>query len=353
MKIAQSDLYGFWPTQPPADNPDERHDETLTPSEKDTVKLGNRSASLRTDAISVTQFMGSGILYKDAAEQANEQLVDTPPLSDAPIVKLEDPLLIAPGWTTQPEKFDNLINHLLKSPDNGARAVYLKQGGVFTDKECTNPTTVQDSDKIFVAVYDSVLSPPSKTAPQLAESLELVKAVHGEKVDLLGYSMGGVAVRTMLDRTDKTVDQVAFLGVSHHGTRFAALGNYVIKRDIKFAMKLASLHPGHLPAMQWMLPEDPADPDSNPNLSQLNSNIEKQKSQTTEMLNIGADGFATITKPWGGSEGGDGLVEKSSVELDGVPTVMLKGRGTKQHGFLPSDTDAFVELAKFFDWQAS
>ena len=352
MTFAVRDLFRFWPTKPkePSTRPEDKGGST----DRDSVKLGERSASLVTDAIAVAQFAGSGFLYKEAAKEAAAQLGEKPPLFDAPVVKLEDPFLIAPGWTTLPEKFDNLIEHLLKAPENGDRAVYLKEGRAFKDQDCTKATDIRESDKIFVAVYDDVLSPPSETASQVDTSVSMIKAVHGEKVDVLGYSMGGLAVRKMLDETAQTVDQVAYLGTAHRGTRFAALANYVIRRDINFAMNLGNLHAGHLPAMQWMLPENPDGTTPNTNLVELNSptSLEKQRSQATEMLNIGSRNLATITKPWGGTVGGDGLVQNSSVQLDGVPTVLLNGRGTKQHGFLPSDTNVFQELADFFGWKA-
>jgi hypothetical protein len=321
------------------------------PLDRDSVTLANRKASWITDAIAVAQFVGSGVLYKDAAEAAAKQQSEKPPFSDAPNVKLEDPFLILPGWTTLPEKFDNMLAHLLKNPDNGSRAVYIKEGQAYSDQDCTEQTSINESDKIFMCVYDDVLSPPDKTAPQIATAVEMIKGQHGEKIDVLGYSMGGVAVRKMLDDDLQTVDQIAFLGASHKGARFATLANYVIHRDINFAMNLAGISPAHLPSMQWMLPVDPNNPDSSPNLSSLNQNLEHQMENCSEMYNIGSDGFATITKGWGHAPGGDGLVDFEATQLDGVPGAVLHGRGLKQHGNLPSDTDAFNELVNYFDWQ--
>ncbi|MFA5505815.1 MAG: hypothetical protein WC314_11080 [Vulcanimicrobiota bacterium] len=324
---------------------------TVDPApQRETVKLGERKASWITDAIAIAQFVGSGILYKDAADAAAEHQKEHPPLSDAPVVKLDDPFLILPGWTTRPEKFDNLVAHLLKNPDNGSRAVYLREEKAYSDKECTQLTEVGESDKVFVCVYDNVLSPPDKTAPQIADAVGLIKGVHGEKVDVLGYSMGGTAVRQMLNQDLQKVDQVAFLGTSHLGSRFAALANYVIHRDIKFAMKLAGVNAAHLPAMQWMMPLNPEKPESSPQLAALNANLDRQLENCTEAFNIGSDGFATITLPWGKAEGGDGLVHGTSSRLEGIPGVTLQGRGNKQHGNLPSDTDAFKELAGFYGW---
>lgn len=306
-----------------------------------------------TDAIAVAQFAGSGYLYKEAAVDAAKEQKDVPPLSDAPTVKLEDPFLIAPGWTTRPEKFDALVQHLLKEPANGKRAVYLKEGKAYSDEDCTVETQVAPDDKIFVAVYDSVLTPPDKSAPQLEQAVEQIKSVHGSKIDVLGYSLGGLAVRKMLDEQTEKVDQVAFLGTAHQGTRFAALASYVVQRDIKFAMNLAGVDASHLKAMEWMKPLTPGRPETNPQLAELNAHFDRQKAQTTEMLSIGSDGFATITKPWGGTVGGDGLVPSTSVQMEGMPSTLIHGRGNKQHGNLPNDSDAFNTLAHYFHWQPS
>lgn len=351
MISTHRDWYGFGHTR--VAHPIAHPEPKVSPAERDTVTLGDRKASWITDALAVAQFTGSGYLYNESAKVALEDQKRNPPLADAPLVKLEDPFLIAPGWTTKPEKFDPLVQHLIKDPANGERVVYLREGQAFEDKDCTKPTELGVSDKVFVAVYDSVLSPPDKTAPQLDKAIEAIKGVHGEKVDVLGYSLGGLAVRKMLDDQLETVDQVAFLGTAHQGTRFAALASYVVKRDIKFAMNLAGVDASHLGAMEWMLPLDSRRPESNPMLASLNSHLDRQLSQATEMVSIGSDGFTTITRPWGGTEGGDGLVQISSTQLDGVPHVVLKGRGNKQHGQLPNDSETFLQLADYFRWQPS
>lgn len=352
MLVAMDNLYNLPRSRRTPDKASGNSPESsASPMNPETVTLGNRDASWITDAIAVSQFVGSGILYKDAAEAAAEQQKSVPPLSDAPTVKLEDPFLILPGWTTLPEKFDNMVGHLLKNPENGTRAVYIQEGRPYADKDCTQATDITESDKIFICVYDDVLSPPDKTAPQVAKALAAIKAKQGEDVDVLGYSMGGVAVRKMLDQDMQKVDQLAFLGTAHNGSRFAALANYVIHRDINFAMNLAGINAAHLPAMQWMMPVDPKNPEASPNLSALNSNWQHQLENCNEAVSIGSDGFSTITRGWGKSEGGDGLVHASSTQSENLPGIVLHGRGSKQHGNLPSDTDAFNALADFYGWQ--
>ena len=359
MNLAISALYGFAPNRRPSTEklPDPgTPDSDASPaskSDKDSVTLGKRDASWVTDAIAVAQFAGSGFLYNSAAKDAASERERIPPLSNAPQVTLEDPFLIAPGWTTKPDKFNDMINHLTQDGQNGGRAVYIREGVAYSDQATTEATEINANDRVFVAVYDDVLSPPDVTGPQLKDTTDMIKQAVSPKVDVLGYSMGGIAVRKMLDNGDQTVDQVAFLGTPHTGTRFAGLADYIIRRDINFAMNMAGVNADHLPTMAWMKMVDPKDPQSNPQLSALNASAERQVSNTNEMISIGSSGLATITKPWGGTEGGDGLVQQSSLHLDGAETVVLPGRGNKQHGALPSDTDAFIEMAKFFDWQTA
>lgn len=342
--------YALWESQPEALPPDPNCPYSLEAAPDDDVRLDSRRGSLLTDMLGVPQFVASGWLYQQGAKEAMAEQARVAPLSDASKVKLQDPLIIVPGWTTQPDKFDHLVGHLLSSGENGERTVYLKDGHAFTDKAATQKTEIQPDDKVFVAIFDHVLSAPDRTAPQLEKIIENAKKVVGERVDVLGYSMGGIAVRNMLDQYEEKLDQVAFLGSPHRGTRFAKLAKYMVQRDIGWAMKMANIGPAHLPAMSWMQPWD-GSPDSNPNLHRLNTHVERQRSQTREFASFGSDGLATVDGKLGQTEGGDGLVGSSSLKIPGVPTTVLSGRGNKQHGNIVHDTETFEALADYYDWQ--
>jgi hypothetical protein len=326
--------------------------EALAPRERgDEVLLDGTQGSLVKDMVAVTQFAGSGILYRNAGKKAARANEKSPPLADAPPVKLYDPLVIVPGWGTLPEKFDHLVGHILSSGENGERAVYVKDGVGYTDKECTQPTEIDRSDRVFVAVFDSPLDAPDISAPQLEKVVKAVKGSVSQHVDVLGYSMGGLAVRKMLDGSDTRVDQVAMLGTANKGTRFAALAEYIIHRDINWAMSLGGINAAHLPAMGWLKTWDPERPESNPRLDQLNNNLDKQLAGATEFLSIASEGFSTLTKSWGGTTGGDGLVPAAATTLPGVPSKFLDGRGNKHHGNLPHDKDVFATLTDYFGWR--
>jgi pimeloyl-ACP methyl ester carboxylesterase len=326
--------------------------EALAPREpSDEVTLDGGRPSLLKDLVAVTQFAGSGMLYKHAGKKAKKINDKFPPLADSPKVKMQDPLVIVPGWGTQPEKFDTLIEHLLASGQNGERAVYVKNGQPFVDKECTQTTTISASDKVIVAVFETTLDAPDQSAPQTEKVVEAVKAAGWEKVDVLGYSMGGLSVRKMLDNGTEKVDQVALLGTANQGTRFAALAEYIIERDIKWAMSLGGINAAHLPAMGWLKTWNPEKPESNPRLDSLNKNLDRQMAGANEFLSVASNGLATLSKSWGGHTGGDGLVPAKSATLPGMPTVYLEGKGNKHHGNLPHDSDVVATLTDYFGWE--
>ena len=83
MTFAVRDLFRFWPTKPkePSTRPEDKGGST----DRDSVKLGERSASLVTDAIAVAQFAGSGFLYKEAAKEAAAQLGEKPRIQEVGI----------------------------------------------------------------------------------------------------------------------------------------------------------------------------------------------------------------------------------------------------------------------------
>lgn len=326
--------------------------EALAPRERgDEVMLDGTRGSLAKDLVAVTQFAGSGILYRRAGQKAEKVNEQHPPLADAPKVKLYDPLVIAPGWGTRPEKFDRLVEHILSSGENGERAVYLKNGQPFVDKDCTQPTEINRADRVFVTVFESPLDSPDVSAPQLEKAVNAVKGSVSQHVDVLGYSMGGLSVRKMLDGTDTRLDQVALLGTANQGTRFAALAEYIIHRDINWAMSLGGINAAHLPAMGWLKTWDPERPESNPHLDKLNHNLTKQLAGATEFLSIASTGLSTLTRKWGGSTGGDGLVPSRSTTLPGLPSKFLEGKGNKHHGNLPHDKDVFATLTEYFGWR--
>lgn len=352
MKVARPNDIPSWTFPSTWRETEKLAEEVFLPRQpKEEVFLDGSRASLAKDILAVTQFAGSGIQYKKAGKKARDLNEKSPPLEGSPKVKMYDPLVIVPGWGTMPEKFDTLVAHLLSSGENGQRAIYLKDGQAYTDHECTQTTTIASSDKVFVAVFDSPLNSPDVSAPQLERAIETVKASGSKHIDVLGYSMGGLAVRKMLNDSDTKLDQVALLGTASQGTRFATLAEYIIERDIKWAMSLGGISVADLPAMGWLKSWTPEQPDSNPRLDALNKNLAKQMAGATEFLSIASTGLETLTRRWGGHTGGDGLVPSKNATLPGLPTRYLEGKGNKHHGNLPHDKDVVATLTEYYGWR--
>lgn len=353
MNAAIAPRYAFpWPFIEPEPGASDKSGQKPPASAgpRDDVQLGSSPASFWNDLKASSQFAVNGIIYKRAGAKAQKVNEANPPLASAAQVRLDDPLVIVPGWTTNPDKFGHLVGHLTADGANGGRAVYLKQGQAFGDQDCQQPTAIQGSDKVFVAVFESNTDSPDVSAPQLEQALNTVKASGLEKIDVLGYSMGGLAVRKMLDKGDMSVDQVALLGTANKGSRFGTLSKYIVERDINWAMSLGGLNGSHLPAMDWLRTLDEKNPESNPKLHALNQNLERQMSHASEFISIGSQDIPTPSANLFGRVDGDGLVATSSITLPGLPTKVLEGKGNKHHGNLPHDSDVFATLTEFFNW---
>ncbi|MCA9794282.1 MAG: alpha/beta fold hydrolase [Candidatus Eremiobacteraeota bacterium] len=304
------------------------------------------------DMVNVTQVLGAGKLYEMGAAEAARLRAESPPLQDVPNVLLDRPYAIVPGWTTRPEKFDALVARLTAGGRNGGRAYYVKEGKIYLDKECTQVSEQADPQaRVFVMVFDDVLSPPDRTAPQLDSDLKAVRRATGqEQLDLLGYSMGGLATRVYLDQYPERVGKVMLLGTGNKGSRLGKLGARLIARDIQWAMRMAGLTAAHLPAMEWMGASN-RDGRDNPHLAALNDNWDHQVAQTESLEIVGGKDLPTASSGWWPMAGGDGMVEASSLEMPGVPVKLLPGKGYKHHGNLPNDSDVYREMVDFFGWQ--
>lgn len=298
------------------------------------------------DMVTLSQIVTSGQLYKMAKAEALAFEAQHPPLRDVPHVKLDRPYVIVPGWTTRPEKFDALVTRLTEGGRNGGRPYYVQDGAFFADGALTQPlATVPADARVFVQVFHDRLETPATTAPQVGRSLQAVRGATGaDKVDVEGYSMGGLATRAHLDQGAQGVGKVLLLGTPNKGTRFAELSQRLIRRDIAWAMKLASLTVADLPAMEWMAAG------ANPHLEDLNSRWDAQRARTDGVMLLGAEELPTPSRGLLPIRKGDGLVERSSLTMPGAQVTVLEGRPTLQHGFLPSDREVYLERARFFGW---
>jgi pimeloyl-ACP methyl ester carboxylesterase len=298
------------------------------------------------DMVNLSQIVAAGQMYRMGAAQAQAWMARHPALQDVPHVRMERPYVMVPGWTTKPEKFDALVTRLTEGGRNGGRPYYVRDGRFFADKALTQPVqTVPPQARVFVQVFHDTLQPPTETAPQLERSVASIqKATGSDKVDVEGYSQGGLATRVYLDRGGRGVGKVLLLGTPNHGTRFSELSKRIIQRDIAWAMNMARLTVADLPDMEWLAAG------ANPQLADLNSRWEQQRSRAEGLKILGSAELPTPSRGLMPLRQGDGLVEARSLGMPRVEVEVLKGKPTLQHGALPSDSDVYRERAEFFGW---
>ncbi|MBS2034506.1 alpha/beta hydrolase [bacterium] len=297
------------------------------------------------DVFQAVSLLGAGLVFKHSKEKALK--AEGAALKDVPNVKMSRPLLLCPGWTTDLHRFDVLSNRLLASGQNGSSAVYLHQGKAYRDNECTLPLDqIPSNTKIFVNIWDDRRSAPEVTAPQIKQNLELIQTALGPtKVDLVGFSMGGLASRKYLDEGGRHVGKFATLGTPHQGTRFGQWSNRILQHQVGWAAKPLNLTEKDAPAMQWLAADTP-------NLQQLNQNWPRQRAQIEDSLFLVSHSQLTPSTSWRPLAAGDGLVELDRATLPGAPTRILKDSPFLNHETLPSDSKMYREMAAFFGWQS-
>lgn len=276
-------------------------------------------------------------------------------LGDQPKVKLERPLVCIQGFRSKPGGFKPLLEHLTSDGLNGRSAYYVKNGNFFLDPGCQQRVEVPDPDtKVFRVLPNDRLQSWQTTADQLKVEFDAIKALCGPtKMDILAHSMGGLSVRAYLDKYDDQVGKLLMVGTPHRGTRNAEFARQILAHNVGWAMQIGGLTQFAAPAVELMRSVD-EEPEANPALQALNSRWETQKAKTEGALTIGSScfltpGYANRTG-WGQ---GDALVETSALQIEGMETKVLPGRGTKVHHTLPTDDEVFGEMTKFFGWAST
>ncbi|MBS2034461.1 hypothetical protein JST97_05725 [bacterium] len=294
-----------------------------------------------------TELVAGGTIYQAHTEraQAFEKLMT--PLVDQPNVKMDRPLLISPGWNTDLHKFDYLARKLLASGENGDYAVYLKEGAAYRDPEATQPLELAEipkNIKVFVNIWDELNSPPSITAPQLKENLALLQqAVGPDKVDVIAYSMGGLATRNYLDQGGRGIRNLMILGTPNQGSRFGQLAGQALDRNITWALDYCGIKPSDRPAMAWTAADSPENLD-------LASRWPQQRAAVENLRIVGASEEPTPAVGDSPYVQGDGIVEPERLRMPEADVRVLHGHPFYHHGALPHASGVFAEMREFFGW---
>lgn len=295
-----------------------------------------------------TELVTAGTLYQANTERAQSFEKMVVPLKDEPNVVMDRPLLISPGWNTDLHKFDHLARKLLASGENGDYAVYLKEGAAYRDPEATQPldlAQIPKNIKVFVNIWDQLNSPPSLTAPQLRENLGVLQSIVGpEKVDVVAYSMGGLATRNYLDKGGDGIRNLMILGTPNQGSQFGVLAGEALDRNITWALDYCGLKPSDRPAMYWTAANSAENLD-------LASRWDQQRAAVENLRIVGAREEATPSageKPY---VKGDGIVEPDRLGMPSVDVQVLEGHPFYHHGALPHASGVYAEMRDFFGWR--
>lgn len=267
-----------------------------------------------------------------------------------PAVQIDRPFVIVPGYRTKRSAFDDLIERLVGNGLNGGRPYYVRDGSFFSDKDCKKSVEVPKDAKFFIVVFDSVLEAPDKTVGPLGVCLAAVKKATGyNRLDVDGYSMGGLATRLYLDRGGNDIGKPFLLGVPNRGARLATLAQFVIQNHVKFAMKAHHLTPEHNDALKWLTTDGSTD--GNPLLADLNSRWHQQYARVEAMHSVGSKRRVTLNLSGNGLTWGDGVVDAASVQAPVGTVTMLSGKGHKLHGHLHRDPEVYDQMVAFFGWK--
>lgn len=300
------------------------------------------------DLTAATRLLSIGQLYRSKAAHLARKYEQNPPLAEVTPVKLQQPLVLVPGWKTTREAFDPLAEKLLEGGRNGGKLIFVQQGEFYHDRDCNlrvDDDELRNGDfKIFEVVFSDVRLPPPLAADQLKVNMAAVKGLTNEqRLDVSAFSMGGLATRCYLDQGGNDIDQFLILGTPHRGSEFAEWARHLLRRDVQWAISFAGLLPGDLPALDWLAPED-----KNPNLQGLNQRWPAQKALVNEVLCVGGLGTLSAQSGWIPVTDGDGLVAANAVAPPGETPVLLNNQ---HHNHLNNNAQVFEQMKNFFDWQ--
>lgn len=304
------------------------------------------------DLLVLSQYVGAGQLYRMEDARFKEAAAVRPPLAHEPRVTLQRPFVMVPGWTTARARFEGLGAKLTEGGINGGKVYFVQDGRFFQDYRLLNEVGVQGPPadaKVFEVVLRDIHAPPDVVASELDRNFEAIREVTGApRLDVNGYSMGGLGTRVYLDRGGSAVGRFMMLGTPNRGTRFAELARHILQRDIQWAISMAGLVPGDLPALNWMAVDD-GQGKSNPRLHALNERWPQQLQRVEAAEIVGGQGQLTpASGDWRLFEPGDGLVPLHSLSLPGTPARILPGE--QHHGHLNLDAATYREMTRFFGW---
>lgn len=279
-------------------------------------------------------------------------------LKNLPDARIQRPVVLVPGWQTPEDRFDHLAEKLTANGQNGGRVYYVRDGEFYGNLNCTErimTSDVRSDAKVFVAVFPSVNTPPNLSAPELGKDLKAIAALTGSgKSDVVGYSMGGLATRTYLDQGGDQVGKFMMLGTPNRGSALArtSLGLLDLEArgwDTSWLLSRKPITEADRDALGWLRPVTGGA--ANPQLADLNSRWEEQKSRTEAVRLVGSHSRPTLGRYFIPVLG-DGTVPGNSLQIGDEQPHFLKDRHHRNHGLLFSNPQTYLEMRDFFGWSS-
>ena len=289
------------------------------------------------------QLVGYGLIYKAEGKLTESRETLFQPSKTLPTPSITRPFVLISGWTTTHKNFNTLTDHLTHDGANGGQVYFVKQGQFYTQGDdgelvAAPPPT---GGRVFEMLWSDTHQSPTRNLPEMQQNLEAICAATGfDKVDVEGFSMGGLDTRLYLDQGGTRINRHMMLGTPNRGTRFGELALDVIDKKVGWAQKFAGISENDRESMLWLREEA-----NSPLLQDLNSRFAQQTRQVPT-LTVGAN-----IMPTAGTNGltwGDGLVPSSSLGLPGSNTLVL--HEAMQHGRLNDDAAVQHVRALFFGW---
>lgn len=156
------------------------------------------------DARAVQGSLAQWAVYQEKAIEDKLSIHSDNGLLFTPKSEVVNPLVILPGWTTTNEALRPLVSQLTNANSGQGPAAFVQDGKLFADAECTRPLDGQAAQeaKVFVVNYTDRRAGIEETLPQAEKAVQTLLELHPEQtghVDLIGYSLGGIVARKLLD----------------------------------------------------------------------------------------------------------------------------------------------------------
>ncbi|MFL5320420.1 MAG: esterase/lipase family protein [Myxococcaceae bacterium] len=251
---------------------------------------------------------------KKVSEMSAPQRVAYGEINAPPVLKR--PVVMIPGLTMPAKSFNAMGEGLAKNPQNGKVAVYVAEEGKFRlggvhGQELSEAEAAKM--KIFEVEYKDPWASPTKKAPQIAQALDAISKVTGQKdVDVVTHSAGGTDFRLYLDQRDASkgphINRTVMIGPASHGTYLGNIGAVVgqpVKNVDDAARELAV---------------------GSKMINDLNADWDKQRGQIAGGVTIiGTTGTPTLGPAKGVFEDGDGYMPAAQLAMPGAKVVTMEG----------------------------